>query len=75
MLSNDHFGRGLCWYTRSLLNGDLLWGHGGGDPGISTYMGFRPRDNVGVIIFYNYDSPRGRSEILERLFSEGEKAA
>jgi CubicO group peptidase (beta-lactamase class C family) len=75
MLSSDHFGRGLCWFTRELRNGDLVWGHGGGDPGISTYMGFRQRDNVGVIMFYNYDSPgEGRREILERLFAEGAKA-
>ncbi len=75
MLSNDHFGRGLCWYTSELQSGDLVWGHGGGDPGISTNMRFRQRDNVGVIMFYNYDSPsEGRREIFERLFAEGEKA-
>ncbi len=72
MLSRKHFGRGLCWGTRELRNGDLLWGHGGGDPGIATYMGFRQRDNVGVIMFYNYDTPGdGAEEILERLFVEG----
>lgn len=76
MLSQRHFGRGLCWGTRELRNGDLLWGHGGGDPGISTYMGFRQRDNVGVIMFYNYDRPGdGAQEILERLFAEGARRA
>jgi CubicO group peptidase (beta-lactamase class C family) len=76
MLSNDHYGRGLCWSTRRLRNGDFLWGHGGGDPGISTYMGFRQRDNVGVIMFYNFnDAGDGGEEILERLFAEGEEAA
>ncbi len=76
MLSNDHFGRGLCWSTRSLSSGDLLWGHGGGDPGIATYMGFRQRDKVGVLLFYNYDSPgQGMWAILERLIAEGEKVA
>ena len=76
MLTNEHFGRGLCWATRELRNGDLIWGHGGGDPGISTYMGFRQRDDVGVLMFYNYDSPGdGGEEILERLFEMGAAAA
>ena len=76
MFTNEHFGRGLCWATRELRNGDLIWGHGGGDPGIWTYMGFRQRDDVGVLMFYNYDSPGdGREEILERLFEMGANTA
>ena len=35
-------------------------------------MGFRQRDNVGVVMFYNFDDPgEGAAEILERLFAEG----
>jgi hypothetical protein len=76
MLSNEHFGRGLCWSERELRSGDRIWGHGGGDPGISTYMGFRQRDQVGVLMFYNYSGPGGeQEEILERLFSAGGDAA
>ncbi len=75
MLSNEHFGRGLCWSTRELRNGDLVWGHGGGDPGIATYMGFRQADSVGVMLFFNYDSPgEGGEEILERLIALGASA-
>jgi len=71
MLSNEHYGRALCWYPRERDNGDPLWGHGGGDPGISTYMGFRPDDGVGVIVFYNFGSPgQGGDEIFERLLQE-----
>jgi CubicO group peptidase (beta-lactamase class C family) len=72
MLSDEHFGRGLCWSTRRLENGDRLWGHGGGDPGISTYMGFRPDDRVGVIVFYNGRPGAGAGEIFERLFREAD---
>jgi len=73
MLSNDHYGRALCWSPRAMDNGDSLWGHGGGDPGISTYMGFRPEDGVGVILFHNFGSPGdGANEILERLLQEVE---
>lgn len=76
MLSNDHYGRGLCWSTRELRNGDLVWGHGGGDPGIATYMGFRERDSVGILMFYNFGSlGSGADEILERLFALGARAA
>jgi CubicO group peptidase (beta-lactamase class C family) len=72
MLSNQHFGRGLCWSERELRTGDWIWGHGGGDPGISTYMGFRQRDQVGVLMFFNYSGPGdGQEELLERLFSAG----
>jgi CubicO group peptidase (beta-lactamase class C family) len=71
MLSFDHYGRGLCWSPREMDNGDLLWGHGGGDPGISTYMGFRPTDGIGVIVFFNCGSPgEGANEIFERLLQE-----
>jgi len=74
MLSDEHFGRGLCWYELKLKNGDTAWGHGGGDPGISTQMLFRPEDGVGVILFFNYDSPgKSYGEILERLFEEAAK--
>src|SRR4030067_614030 len=36
MLSNEHFGRGLCCSALKLKNRDAAWGHGGGGPGIST---------------------------------------
>jgi len=74
MLSEKHFGQGLCWFSLKLRNGDPAWGHGGGDPGISTQMLFRPQDGVGVIVFFNYDRPgRAAGEIVERLFEEAAK--
>jgi CubicO group peptidase (beta-lactamase class C family) len=74
MLSKDHFGRSLCWSDMKLKNGNPAWGHGGGDPGISTQMIFRPQDGVGVILFFNTDSPgKVYGEIQERLFEEAVK--
>jgi CubicO group peptidase (beta-lactamase class C family) len=71
MLSKEHFGQGLCWFDLKLKNGDAAWGHGGGDPGISTEMLFRPTDGVGVIVFFNLDTPgKASGEILERLVEE-----
>ena len=74
MLSDDHFGRGLCWSKMELKSGDVVWCHGGRDPGITTQMFFRPKDGVGVIIFFNCDSlGNARQEIGERLFEEAAK--
>jgi len=71
MLSDRHLGRGLCWYTQKYKGGILTWGHGGGDPGISTQMLFIPEDDTGVIVFFNCDSPRNAyGKILNRLIAE-----
>ena len=43
-----HFGRGLCWD-----GGSGVWGHDGGDPGVATYFGFSPEENLGIIVFFN----------------------
>ena len=68
MLSRDHFGRGLCWFERPQTYGDSMWGHGGGDPGISTTMQFLERSGVGVIVFANTST--GLDAIQNRLFQE-----
>jgi CubicO group peptidase (beta-lactamase class C family) len=74
MLSEEHFGRGLCWGKMKLKSGDVAWGHGGADPGISTQMLFRPKDGVGVILFFNCDRPgKAVEEIQERLLEEAAK--
>ncbi len=74
MFSQEHFGRGLCWSEIKQKSGDTAWGHGGGDPGISTQMLFRPQEGVGVIIFFNCDNPgKAYGEIVERLFEEAVK--
>jgi len=73
MFSKEHFGRGLCWTTSELKNGDMIWGHGGGDPGISTYMGFRPSDGVGVIVFFTGSPGAAFQQILQRLFEEAQQ--
>jgi CubicO group peptidase (beta-lactamase class C family) len=69
MLSNDHFERGLCWYRNRLRDGREIWGHGGGDPGISTRMFFSPEDSVGAIVFANTGTG-ALGSILGLLFEE-----
>jgi CubicO group peptidase (beta-lactamase class C family) len=66
MLSKNHFDRGLCWFNYPYKN-SAVWGHGGGDPGVSTVMLFRPSDNSGIIIFSNTGGARLGS-IIKRLF-------
>lgn len=74
ILSDKHFGRGLCWAMSGNENGDISWGHTGGDPGIGTIMRFWPKDGIGVIIFFNYGSPRkAMGEIYDRLIEEAAK--
>jgi len=73
MLSQEHYGRGLCWYQIKRQNDQIVWGHGGGDPGIATQMQFLQKDGVGMIVFFNCDNPgKAYGEIIERLFKEAE---
>jgi CubicO group peptidase (beta-lactamase class C family) len=71
MLSDRHYGRGLCWVMSRSENGDISWGHNGGDPGIGTIMRFWFKEGSGVIIFFNYGSPRKAArQIYDRLIEE-----
>jgi hypothetical protein len=45
---------GILWFHARLGLYDL-WGHEGGDPGVSTLMYYRVKDNVGVIALTNGD--------------------
>jgi CubicO group peptidase (beta-lactamase class C family) len=71
MLSNDHFGRGLCWNsTRLGEEKDLVWYHNGLDHGVLTFMGYRPRDARGAIVLSNCDDPgRGFGGTIRHLFA------
>ncbi len=72
ILSNDHFGRGLGWSaTVDKKTGDTRWGHGGGDPGVSTYMGFYAQEGVGLCLLLNSDGiGEGVGSIYKRLHTE-----
>jgi CubicO group peptidase (beta-lactamase class C family) len=59
--------QGLTWSRRSFDFGEV-WGHGGGDPGVRTYMMFSPEKGRGVIVFAN--SSANLEGILEKLFDE-----
>jgi CubicO group peptidase (beta-lactamase class C family) len=61
--------QGLCWISRQLDTGELVWGHNGSDPGVGASMFFRPADRVGVIVFMN-TSGVDLEDIVSRLFQE-----
>ena len=46
-------GHGITWRERELPDGAKVWGHSGGDPGVSTLFDFQPDTGDGVIIFAN----------------------
>lgn len=70
MLTEQHEGRGLCWSIGSSPNGGRILQHGGSDPGISTFMGFRDRDGSGAIVFFNCsDAGDHASDIVTSMFS------
>jgi len=74
MLSDQHFGRGLCWNSYDFDQKGRLWGHGGNDPGVNTLMLFRQTDQVGVIVFTNTNLVRPiLFEIVKRLLEEAER--
>lgn len=72
MLSNDHFGRGLCWSPAQIKDVGNVWIHGGGDPGIGTVIMFNKTDKTGLVIFTN-GSGAGIDKIVSRLFEEAGK--
>lgn len=66
MLSKEHFGRGLCWFNFDYKN-SIAWGHGGGDPGVSTGMMFRPADKTGFVLFSNTGGAN-LQDIVRKIF-------
>jgi len=61
--------QGLIWYTFN-FNGRQLWGHGGGDLGVTTEMYYCPEENSGVIILTNGESFIW--DVLQALFDYAE---
>jgi CubicO group peptidase (beta-lactamase class C family) len=47
--------QGLTWRRYGGLGPGIVWGHSGGDPGISTLIVLRPRDRRGAVILMNSD--------------------
>jgi CubicO group peptidase (beta-lactamase class C family) len=63
--------QGLTWRLYGGLGPGIVWGHNGGDPGISTLIAFRPRDRRGAVILMNSGGgARTAAEIALRVLAE-----
>jgi CubicO group peptidase (beta-lactamase class C family) len=45
--------QGLGWVSRAMKSGQILWGHGGSDPGVVTAMYFDPIQRIGFVVLSN----------------------
>jgi CubicO group peptidase (beta-lactamase class C family) len=63
--------QGLTWRRFDDFLVGTVWGHSGGDPGISTLMAFRFKDRRGVVILTNSSGGGAlATEIARRVFAE-----
>jgi CubicO group peptidase (beta-lactamase class C family) len=60
---------GLIWYKEK-WSGHDLWGHEGGDPGVTTSMRLSESDTIGVIFLSNADAGLWWTTIVSRLIDE-----
>ena len=63
-LSSD---QGLTWYLSTIAN-RTVWGHAGGDQGVSTYACVDMADRFGVVVLTNGESHSGTQAIVAKLF-------
>jgi len=56
---------GLIWW-KSILDGRIVWGHGGSDYGARAQMHFEPKTKIGVVLFINGES--STLQIVNKLF-------
>jgi CubicO group peptidase (beta-lactamase class C family) len=63
--------QGLTWRQYGGPGLGVVWGHTGGDPGISTLIVFRPRDRRGAVILTNSDGgATTAAEIAQRVLAQ-----
>ena len=69
---NVQSSQGLIWYYKN-SNGRNLFGHNGGDTGVSTDMFISLSDNLGVIVLTNSGNYSGMVQIENAVFSFAEE--
>jgi len=62
--------QGLVWYTGT-IGGRSVWGHNGGDQGVTTEMWFDPATGIGVVALTNSDAYF--TNIVDALFDYAEE--
>lgn len=63
--------QGLTWYSEGELDGELVWGHRGNDPGINTDLRMVPSRGLGAIVFTNTNGSRPR-EITDYILQNAD---
>lgn len=65
-LTNEHFGRKLCWNqfkqfysSEEAIPGEPWVYHDGSDPGITAFAAFQPRQANGMLLIFNTSSSQG----------------
>lgn len=56
--------QGICWRYTGM---EMIWGHGGDDPGVQTGIYFNPELRIGMICIKN-NNEGSRTEILKELY-------
>ena len=69
---NINSGQGLIWYYKN-ANGRNLFGHNGGDTGVSTEMFISTSNNLGVIILSNSSNYNALIQIENAVFDFAEE--
>lgn len=59
--------QGLCLHSRHKLEGQELWGHGGGDPGVNTSLLMIREKNLAAIVFVNTNGVATEDFTIEML--------
>ena len=70
---NINSWQGLIWYYKN-SNGRNLFGHNGGDTGVSTEMFISTSNNLGVIILSNSSNYNALIQIENAVFDFAEEA-
>jgi CubicO group peptidase (beta-lactamase class C family) len=74
MFSGKHFGRHLCWDTRSLPDGRSIILHGGRDPGVTAFVAFEPASRTGVVCVRNFEVSQDENyRLIARLLDAGQR--
>ena len=69
---NINSGQGLIWYYKN-ANGRNLFGHNGGDTGVSTEMFISFSNNLGVVLLTNSNSYNAMIQIENAVFDFAEQ--
>jgi CubicO group peptidase (beta-lactamase class C family) len=70
MLSDEHYGRALCWQGGARDDGRILWHHGGADPGVRAVITYEPAHELGILMLSNVAGPADHVQDVYRFLRE-----